>query len=435
MDRPYIICHMMTSLDGKATGAFLGEPVSVAAAEEYFRINREYNADAFTCGRVTMEESFTGGRRPELAGFADARIPRTDYITHERGKRYAVAFDRRGKLGWEAEKITDEDPGYDNTYIIEVLCEDTPDANLAYYRSIGVSYIFAGAHELDLPAALEKLYREFGIKKLMLEGGSEINGAFACEGMIDELSLVMVPAAAGGDSKPLFAQSSLQPYEFLETKQLPGGSIWLKYRKPYDNKCRCGWCRSSERMIRYHDEEWGVPLHDDRKQFEFLMMEAMQCGLSWNLMMEKREIFRACFDDFDYEKIAAYTEADVERILAYPGMIRSAGKIRAIITNAQAFIRIREEYGSFDRWLWSFSGGKTILYQGHQRGKIPAANGLSDVIGKELKKRGFKYLGSVTVYSHLQACGIINDHVEECFRYQEIAENYPVVRKKRVDER
>lgn len=204
---------------------------------------------------------------------------------------------------------------------------------------------------------------------------------------------------------------------------------------PEEPLCRCGWCKTSEKMIRYHDEEWGLPLHDDRKQFEFLMMEAMQCGLSWNLMIEKREIFRACFDGFDYEKIAGYTEADVERILAYPGMIRSGRKIRAIISNAQAFLKIREEFGSFDAWLWGYSGGKTILYQGHQKGKIPAANGLSDKIGKELKRRGFKYLGSVTVYSHLQACGLINDHREDCFCYSRIVENYPVIRKRRCEER
>lgn len=202
-----------------------------------------------------------------------------------------------------------------------------------------------------------------------------------------------------------------------------------------DEKIRCPWCTSSEKMQRYHDEEWGLPLHDDRKQFEFLMMEAMQCGLSWNLMIEKRDIFRVCFEDFDYDKIAAYTEEDIERILNYPGMIRSPQKIRAIIGNAKAFLKIREEYGSFDAWLWKHSGGKTILYQGHQKGIMPAANQLSEEIAKELRKFGFKYLGAVTVYSHLQACGMINDHLETCFRFREIMDNYPVVRKRRLGER
>lgn len=191
---------------------------------------------------------------------------------------------------------------------------------------------------------------------------------------------------------------------------------------------RCPWCLGTEKMTRYHDEEWGWPVHDDRKQFEFLMMEAMQCGLSWNLMMEKREIFRACFLDFDYDAIAAYTEADVQRILEYPGMIRSARKIRAIVQNARCFQEIRQEWGSFDGWLWAFAQGKTILYAGHEKGRLPAANGLSDRIARELKRRGFKYLGSVTVYAHLQACGIVNDHLESCFRYSEIIREHPIIR-------
>jgi DNA-3-methyladenine glycosylase I len=187
-------------------------------------------------------------------------------------------------------------------------------------------------------------------------------------------------------------------------------------------------------MICYHDEEWGVPVHDDKVQFEYLMLEVMQCGLSWNLMIEKREIFRACFDGFDFEKIASYTEQDIERILEYPGMIRSINKVRAVISNAKCFIAIRDEFGSFDNYLWKYSSGKTILYMGHQKGKIPARNGLSDTISKDLKKRGFKYLGPVVIYSHLQACGMINDHVEKCFRYKYINETYSTVRKHRDSE-
>ncbi len=191
---------------------------------------------------------------------------------------------------------------------------------------------------------------------------------------------------------------------------------------------RCPWCLGTEKMIRYHDEEWGAPVHDDRKQFEFLMLEAMQCGLSWNLMIEKREIFRACFSDFDYDDIAAFNEEDVQRILEYPGMIRSPRKIRAIINNARCFQQVRREFGSFDGWLWGFAQGKTILYDGHENGNLPAANGLSDKVARELKRRGFKYLGSVTVYAHLQACGIINDHLKSCFRYNEIIKNHPIIR-------
>lgn len=187
-------------------------------------------------------------------------------------------------------------------------------------------------------------------------------------------------------------------------------------------------------MIKYHDEEWGTPLHDDRKQFEFLMMEVMQCGLSWNMMIQKREIFRSCFDDFDYNKIVSYEEADIQRILKTEGMIRSRRKVEAVIHNAVCFLKLREEFGSFSEYLWNYSKGRCILYTGHQKGNIPARNGLSDTISKDLKKRGFKYLGPVTVYSHLQACGIINDHSESCFRYSELVDKYPVVRKRKDQE-
>lgn len=197
---------------------------------------------------------------------------------------------------------------------------------------------------------------------------------------------------------------------------------------------RCEWCLCNEKMTKYHDEEWGIPLYDDKKQFEFLRMEVMQCGLNWNMMIQKREVFRSCFDGFDYEKVMKYDESDVAQIMATEGMIRSPRKIRAVIHNAECFMKIREEFGSFCDYLWSYSSGKTILYAGHHKGILPAKNGLSDRISKDLKKRGFKYMGSITVYSHLQACGIINDHIETCFRYRYIIENYPVVRKRRDEE-
>ena len=196
----------------------------------------------------------------------------------------------------------------------------------------------------------------------------------------------------------------------------------------------CVW-PAGEADRKYHDEEWGIPLHDDRGQFEFLMLEVMQCGLSWSLMLKKREIFRSCFDNFDYDKIASYGEADIERILNTEGMIRSRRKVEAIINNAACFRRIREEHGSFSAYLWAYSEGKTILYSGHGDGKIPACNGLSDRIAKDLKKRGFKYLGSITVYSHLQACGIINDHGSDCPCYKKIVEDHPTVKKRRDKER
>ena len=197
----------------------------------------------------------------------------------------------------------------------------------------------------------------------------------------------------------------------------------------------CDWGFTFEAMRTYHDTEWGVPAHDARLMFEHLMMEAMQCGLSWSLMLKKREIFRACFDEFNYDKIAAYTETDVERIMNTEGMIRSRRKIEAVINNAKCFQKIRQEHGSFCDWLWAHSGGKTILYMGHEKGRIPVSNGLSDEIARELRDCGFKYLGTVTVYSHLQACGIINDHGKDCPCYHAINEHNPTVRKRRYLEK
>ena len=206
------------------------------------------------------------------------------------------------------------------------------------------------------------------------------------------------------------------------------------YGKEIGKMERCPWCLGNEKMIRYHDEEWGVPVHDDQKQFEFLMMEVMQCGLNWNMMIQKREIFRACFDDFDFDKVALYGETDIERIMGMEGMIRSRRKIEAVIHNAQCFQKIREEFGSFSEYIWGFTRGKTYLYMGHQKGGIPARNGLSDRISADLKRRGLKYMGSVTVYSHLQACGIINDHWEGCFRYKELISCTNSIRKRREQE-
>ncbi len=191
----------------------------------------------------------------------------------------------------------------------------------------------------------------------------------------------------------------------------------------------CDWAQANETNRRYHDTGWGVPVKDDdRLMFEYLTLECLQCGLSWGLMMKKREIFRACFQNFDYDKIAEYTDADVQRILDTEGMLRAPRKVLAVIGNARCYRQIREEYGSFCRYLWSYSGGKTILYRGHAEGAVPVSNGLSDRISRDLKKRGFKYIGSVTIYSHLQACGIINDHAADCPCRQRINEEYPTVR-------
>ncbi len=196
----------------------------------------------------------------------------------------------------------------------------------------------------------------------------------------------------------------------------------------------CSWDKASVICKKYHDEEWGVPVYDDKLQFEYLMLEVMQCGLNWNIIINKREIFRACFDNFDYKKIAKYNEKNIQKIMQQDGMIKSERKIRAIINNAQCFQKITKEFGSFCKYIWSYSDNKTILYDKHSEGYIPASNGLSDIIAKDLKKRGFKFLGSITIYSHLQASGIVNDHDKNCSRYNFINSNYPTIKKRRYKE-
>ena len=235
--RPYVICHMTTSIDGKVTGSFLGREECVPATEEYYRLNREIPAEAFACGRVTMEESFTGGWYPDLNEFINIKMNREDFIADQDASRYAVAFDRKGRLGWKMSKIEDEDPGYGEAHIVEVLCEDVDDAYLAYLQSIGVSYIFAGKSEMNLEVALEKLQSKFSINTLLLEGGSEINGAFERAGLIDELSLVQASMIADADSKPLFEQSSLEDYILKEAKMVSDSVLYLRYlRKNHCDK-------------------------------------------------------------------------------------------------------------------------------------------------------------------------------------------------------
>ncbi|MBQ3379390.1 MAG: RibD family protein [Clostridia bacterium] len=229
MDRPYIICHMVSSLDLKVTGDFLYRPQCAFASEKYYEIHRNFAADAFACGRVTMEGSFTKGRAPDLSAFYGKKALRSDFIAVDDPAFYAVAFDRRGRLGWGSGRIYDEDPGYDDSHIIEVLCEDTSDEYLLYLNRVGVSYIFAGERELDLRLALFKLRRIFGIKKLLLEGGSILNGAFFKEKVIDELSLVTAPVIAGDDARPLFSESCLVDFELIEAKPLGNSVVWLRY--------------------------------------------------------------------------------------------------------------------------------------------------------------------------------------------------------------
>ena len=189
----------------------------------------------------------------------------------------------------------------------------------------------------------------------------------------------------------------------------------------------CDWASASERDRVYHDTEWGVPVHDERQMFEHLTLECLQCGLSWSLMLRKREIFRQCFANFDYDRIAAFTEDDVERILNTEGMLKAERKVRAVINNARCCQKLREDFGGFCAYLWAYTDGRTVLYKGHAQGKVPVSNGLSDRISRDLKKRGFQYIGAVTIYSHLQACGLINDHADDCPCFRRINERSPTV--------
>lgn len=230
--RPYIICHMTTSLDGKVTGNFLSCPECESVCEEYYRINREMKPDAFACGRVTMERSFTGGWYPDISTFADVKVKREDYIANSDAELYAVSFDRKGRLGWKTSYIVDDDPGYGNAHIIEVLCENlVVDAYLAYLQSIGISYIFGGKNELDLELVLHKLWSYFSIDKLLLEGGSELNGSFEKAGLIDELSLVQAPIIAESTDKPLFYECEVSYWKLENAEDLNGVALWLRYNK------------------------------------------------------------------------------------------------------------------------------------------------------------------------------------------------------------
>ena len=189
----------------------------------------------------------------------------------------------------------------------------------------------------------------------------------------------------------------------------------------------CNWTDSSKQMQEYHDNEWGIPTHDDQKLFEYLVLESLQAGLSWELIIRKRETIRKCFCDFDVEKVASFDVDDIERIMHTDDMIKSLRKVNAMISNAKAFIDVQKEFGNFNKYLWSYSNGKTICYKGHEQGINISKNNLSTLISNDLKKRGFKYVGPVIIYSYLQACGIINDHDKECICYQKIKNTYPCI--------
>ncbi len=235
MQRSYIICHMVTSIDDKVTGKFLYAPECQGATEVYYQINRDFGADAFACGRVTMEESFTGGWQPDLTEFEGAQVAREDYVADSNAEFFAVAFDRFGRLGWKSLEIVDEDPGYGGAHIIEVLCEEVPDRYLAYLQKVGVSYVFAGKDEMDIPLALVKLKELFGIKKMLLEGGSIINGAFMRAAVVDELSLVVASVMAGEDGGDLFDNVGWDEFVVADTKTMAENVVWKRYVKMNEN--------------------------------------------------------------------------------------------------------------------------------------------------------------------------------------------------------
>lgn len=183
---------------------------------------------------------------------------------------------------------------------------------------------------------------------------------------------------------------------------------------------RCDWAVSSPLEMKYHDEEWGVPVHDDRTLFEMLILEGAQAGLSWSTILKKREGYRQAFDRFDAEKIARYDQKKIEQLLQNPGIIRNRLKINAAVENAKRFLAIREEYGSFDRYIWSFVAGNPIINQWPQQADVPATSPESERMSKSLKQHGFKFVGSTICYAYMQSVGMVNDHVLSCFRYAEI---------------
>ena len=185
-------------------------------------------------------------------------------------------------------------------------------------------------------------------------------------------------------------------------------------------KHRCAWCLGDDLYEVYHDEEWGVPVYLDDKIFEFLILETFQAGLSWITILRKRENFRLAFDDFNYKKIANYKQDKIDSLLSDAGIIRNKLKVNATVTNAQSFIKIKEEFGSFSKYIWGFVNSKPIKNKCKSITDIPANTPLSDTISKDLKKRGFKFVGSTVVYAHMQATGMVNDHEVGCFRYNEV---------------
>lgn len=184
---------------------------------------------------------------------------------------------------------------------------------------------------------------------------------------------------------------------------------------------RCAWPGNDPLLIEYHDREWGVPVRDDSRMFEFLTLESAQAGLSWLTVLRRREGYRRAFAGFDPERVACFGEEDIARLLADPGIIRNRLKVRAAVDNAWAFLRVRDEFGSFCEYIWGFVGGKPKINAWSELSRIPAVSAESDALSRDLKKRGFRFMGSTIIYAHMQAAGLVNDHTTDCFRYRELA--------------
>ena len=184
---------------------------------------------------------------------------------------------------------------------------------------------------------------------------------------------------------------------------------------------RCPWCLKFEQYIKYHDEEWGVPVHDDLIHFEFLILEGAQAGLSWSTILKKREGYRKAFADFNPAKVARFSEAKIGRLLLDPSIVRNRLKVKAAVNNAKRFLEIQKEFGSFDRYIWTFVKNKPLVNRRKTLKDIPPTSKASDVLSKDLVKRGFKFVGSTVIYAHMQACGLVNDHLVDCHRYGETA--------------
>jgi DNA-3-methyladenine glycosylase I len=187
-----------------------------------------------------------------------------------------------------------------------------------------------------------------------------------------------------------------------------------------DNLIRCGWSIDHPTMVAYHDTEWGVPLHDDRKLFEFLVLDAAQAGLSWRTVLLKRENYRKAFNNFDAEKVARYTDKRLAKLLLDPGIVRNRLKVRSAVVNARAFLQVRDEFGTFDRYVWQFVGGRPLVTRVQSLKQIRATSKESDAMSKDMKRRGFTFCGSTICYAFMQAAGMVNDHLVTCFRHREV---------------